>query len=113
MAIEGFIDESLDKNGLEVNKEILYHTGKDSLNSPNIIYRTVLFTDVEHAFSINKDEELQYVIGLDINRMFYNTKDTINMVQENITNSVPGEGFELSRRITDNLVNEALFKLPF
>ena len=113
MAIEGMVDASPDMNGVELNKEILYHTGKDSINSPNSIYRAVEFVELEHAFTIETDNELQYVIELDINRMFYNEKDTIDMVEEHITHSVPGEGFNLSKRITDNLVNGGLFKVPF
>lgn len=113
MAIEGMVDDSPDKNGSVLNKEILYHTGKDSLNSPNAIYRAVEFVDLEHAFTVETGKELQYIIELDINRMFYNEKDTINMIEEHITHSVPGEGFDLAKRITDNLVNGGLFKVPF
>lgn len=109
MSIEGMIDESPEKNGLEINKELAYHTGKDSINSPNVIYRQIEFTAPAHSFSIEADQELQYILELDINRIFNN----VNMLEENITHSVPGDGFNLSTRITDNLVNEALYKIPF
>ena len=110
ISLEGYIDNSPDMNGTTLDHPIGYHTGKDSINSANSIYRTVSFLEAEHAFTIQTGQEYQFQIELDINRLFYNETETIDMVTENISHSVPGEQFDLSTRITDNLVNGAMKK---
>ncbi len=113
IALEGRIDSSLEKSGADLGRRLVYHTGRDSVNSPNQIYREVSFLRSQDAFTIESGRELQFIIEMDINRFFYNAKDTIDMAVENFTHSVPGEQYNLSVRITDNLVTGALFKLPF
>ena len=113
ISVEGKIDSSQAMDGTTLDHPLVYHTGKDSVNSPNSIYREVQFSDSEHAFTIEEGKELQFIIEMDINRMFYNNSDTINMVQNNFSHSVPGEQFDLSVKITDNLIDGALFKVPF
>ncbi|MDX2248559.1 MAG: MbnP family protein [Bacteroidia bacterium] len=112
LSMEGFIDQSPDNNGTALDLPIAYHTGKDSINSPNVIYREVSFLDNENAFTIQSGQTVHFNIELDINRMFYNETDTLDMVRFNISHSVPGEQFDISRTITDNLVNGALHKEP-
>ncbi len=109
IVLEGKIDSSLNADGMAFEKDIVYHTGLDTL------YRTMSYTDDEHAFTVPQDDELQFVVEMDLNRLFYNDQDTINMVQDNITHTMPpgSDKFKLAEKITNNLVNNALFKVPF
>jgi len=109
MVLEGKIDSSLNADGLAFEKDIVYHTGLDTL------YRTMSYTEDEHAFTVPQNDELQFVVEMDLNRLFYNDQDTINMVQDNITHSMPpgSDKFKLAEKITNNLVSNALFKVPF
>lgn len=113
MAIEGKIDSSQANDGAVRDHALIYHTGKDSVNSPNSIYRTVSYLESDHAFTIEQGKELQFVIEMDINRMFYTASDTIDMVENNTSHSVPGEQFDLAKKITDNLIDGGLYKVPF
>ncbi|MEZ4825924.1 MAG: MbnP family protein [Bacteroidia bacterium] len=112
LAMEGLIDQSPDNNGLVLDLPLAYHTGKDSVNSLNVIYREVSFLDNDNAFTLQSGQTVHFNIEMDINRMFYNENDTLDMVRFNITHSVPGEQFDISRTITDNLVSGALHKVP-
>ena len=113
LSMEGAIDGSPDMKGDSLNLPLGYHTGKDSIDSPNIIYREVSFESTGDAFSIEPGKTLSFEIEIDVNRMFYNETDTIDMVHNNISHSNPGAKFELSSAITDNLVNGAMKKRPF
>ncbi len=111
--MEGTIDQSRDKDGSEINHPLVYHIGQDSLGRDQTLYTTITYTEPRHSFEIQSGQELQFIIELDINRMFYTENDTIDMVARNTTHSAPGKEFELSRKIIDNLVEGALFKVPF
>ncbi|MEZ4772113.1 MAG: MbnP family protein [Bacteroidia bacterium] len=112
LSLEGFIDQSPDNNGTLLDLPLAYHTGKDSINSPNVIYREISFLDNDNAFTIQSGQTVHFNIELDVNRMFYNDTDTLDMVRFNISHSVPGEQFDISRTITDNLVTGGLHKMP-
>lgn len=109
MVVEGRIDSSLTADGLEIAKPLVYHTGLGAL------YRTVEYTLPEHGFTIGGDGESQFVIEMDINRFFYNDTDTLDMVNQNISHTMPmgSEEFGIAKTITDNLVGQALYKAPF
>lgn len=108
LQLDGRIDTSVNGTG-PLDQGIAYHTGTNEL------YRQLEFTDSEHAFEVKAETELQFAIEMDLNRLFYNNSDTINMVQRPIThtNPVGSEAFQLAEKITGNLVNNALYKVPF
>lgn len=112
-SIEGVVDSTEGMAGILLDHPLVYHTGKDSVGSPNPIYQEVTFLEDEHAFDIVTGQELHFEIDLDINKLFFGAQDTIDMVTENVSHSVPGEQFNLSVRLTNNLVNDALYKRPF
>ncbi len=109
MVIEGKIDSSVTADGNSFDRDLVYHTGLDTL------YRELSFTKDEHSFTVPKDEELQFIVELDLNRLFYTESDTIDMVNENITHTMPpgSKEYRLAEKITNNLVEEAIFKVPF
>lgn len=111
--MEGLIDQSLDRRGDVLDHPLVYHVGQDSLGRDQSLYREVRFTESRHNFQIQSGQELQFIIELDINRMFYTETDTVDMVASNTTHSAPGKEFELSKQIMNNLVTGALFKVPF
>lgn len=111
--MEGFIDQSPDKRGASLDHPLVYHMGQDSLGTDQSLYRELRFTDSRHSFQISSGQEIQFIIELDINRMFYTETDTIDMVSNNTSHSAPGKEFELSKQIINNLVAGALFKVPF
>ncbi len=112
-SLEGYVDSSATMDGILLDQPLIYHTGKDSVTSPNVIYREVAFTGPDDAFEIQLGQELHFEVDLDLNKVFFGKNDTLDMVRENTTHSVPGEQFNLSVRLTDNLVNSALSKRPF
>ncbi|MEM7660489.1 MAG: hypothetical protein AAF399_30580, partial [Bacteroidota bacterium] len=89
--------------------------GPLSSTEPRGLYRELSYLDAEDAFEINKDEELQFQFELDLNRFFYNQTDTIDMVARNFSHTTPvnSDSYQLSEQITDNLINTAIFKVPF
>ena len=109
MVIEGKIDSTAAAAGNEFGKPLVYHTGLDTL------YRSLSYLDAEDAFTIENGKETQFTIELDLNRLFFNQQDTLNMVKFAKSHTVPpgSEEFKTSLFITDNLVNNALFKRPF
>lgn len=109
IAMEGLADGSLAKDGVRLDLPLVYHTGQDSVGSAQSLYRKLSYVGGQYRFSVKPDEELQFVVELDINRMFYNQQDTIDISQSNRSHSVPGVEWELSRKITDNLAEGALF----
>lgn len=108
LKLEGSMDSTRSQKG-SLNHGFQYHTGLDTL------YRTMDYTLDEHNFTVEANGELQFVFDLDINRLFYNSTDTINMVTQNITHVTPvgSAAFQLSEKITNNLTGNALFKNPF
>ncbi|RMG23378.1 MAG: hypothetical protein D6730_14515 [Bacteroidetes bacterium] len=109
LLIEGRIDSSLQKDGLNIDYPLAYHTGLDTL------YRRVEFLEPEHAFDISETDELQFIVQLDVNTMFQSKAEALDMVQQNFSHTVPAGSaeYEIARIITDNLVKYALFKVPF
>lgn len=109
MVLEGKIDSSLTADGSAIAKPLVYHTGLNSL------YRTVEYALPEHSFIIGEKEELQFIIEIDLNRFFYTQTDTLDMVDQNITHTMPegSEEYQIAKTITDNMVNTALYKVPF
>ena len=69
----------------------------------------------DQSFSVPTGDELQYVVELDLNRLFFREGDTLNMVSRPQTHSVPpgSEDFQLAKTLIDNLANNSLFKVPF
>ncbi len=111
ISLEGRIDDSPNMDGQNYDTHFSYHLGTDAL------YQPLSFTESQHAFSIQAGEELQFVIEVDVNRLFFSATDTIDMVTQNLTESqnspeIPN-GFDLSQQMMDNLVKGALFKRPF
>ncbi|GAB4407155.1 MAG: hypothetical protein OHK0039_09430 [Bacteroidia bacterium] len=106
--MDGRIDSSAARTGA-LSYGLTYHMGTSDL------YREVSYLDADHAFEVAEGEELQFKLELDVNRFFYNSSDTIDMVTRNITHSTPvgSEAFGLARRIMDNLVDHAMYKMPF
>ena len=110
-SLEGKIDDSPTMNGTAYNTSLSYHLGTDTL------YRPLSFLETRHAFSIADGDELQFVIEIDIDRLFYTATDTVNMVIQHQTESqnsaeIP-DGFDLAQKMMDNLVTGAMFKRPF
>ncbi|TAE56614.1 MAG: hypothetical protein EAZ89_04515 [Bacteroidetes bacterium] len=90
-------------------KGITYHMGTNEL------YREKSYLLPEHAFQIVEDEELQFIIEVDINRFFYNSADSIDMVQTNFTHSTPvgSDSYLLAEKIMNNFAERSLYKQPF
>ena len=108
MVFEGKIDSSLTADGAELAKDFVYHIGLDTL------YREIEIMDSDLAFSIPKGDELQYVIEFDLNRMFFREGDTLNILENPTTHSVPpgSNDFNTAKKLIDNLVDNSLFKVP-
>jgi hypothetical protein len=108
MRFDGRVDSSAAGNG-PVNMGITYHTGDNSL------LREKSYAEPAHAFLVEPDKELQFILELDLNRLFYSSSDTIDMVQQNLTHALPvgSEAYRLAEQVTNNLSNNALYKVPF
>lgn len=106
--MDGRIDSSASGTG-PLDLGIAYHTGTNDL------YRTISYTDTEHAFEVKNETETQFELELDINRMFYADGDTIDMAEQFITHTTPvgSASFKLAESITDKLINNAIYKVPF
>jgi len=113
ISIEGKVDSSQAMDGAQLAQSFGYHIGKDSVNSPNVVYQTLVFDGPDDAFTVVENEEAHIEFDLDINQIFNSDADKIDLVEEGISHSVPGEQFELSLRVTKNLVDHALTKKPF
>lgn len=104
-AIEGTVDSA----GKSI--PFVYHTGTDTL------YRTIAFVKPEHHFMVNEGKELQFKLELDINSIFATPTDTIDMLDpaQRFTHVLPYDSpaFRLSEKVANNLVGNALYKLPF
>lgn len=109
VVIEGRIDSSANKEGASFEHPFVYHTGLDTL------YRPMVYDQPDHRFTVMPGEEAQFVLELDLNRLFYNATDTLDMVADNISHTMPPGSPEyfIAKFITDNLANNALFKLGF
>ncbi|MEM6263108.1 MAG: MbnP family protein [Bacteroidota bacterium] len=105
LSIDGRIDTTQANLGENFQGSLVYHTGIDEL------YRELEFTDARHAFTLYTETEKQFFVEIDFNRLFFNDNDTINMVVQNQTHSTPkgSDEYKLAEKITDNLVNGALF----
>jgi hypothetical protein len=99
LMLEGKIDSSLAQNQ-PPQYGFTYHTGTNSLFLP------ITFDLPSHSFKVNKGRETQFIVELDINRLFYNSNDTINIVKDPITHTLGN--YELAQRVTNNL-KQAIF----
>lgn len=108
MKLTGTIDTTAAQNG-PVTTPISYYTALDSL------YRTFDYTLDKHNFAIESNTELVFGFELDINRLFYNSADTINMAMQRATTSRPlgSADYQLSKVITQNFGSNAIYKIPF
>ena len=106
--IDGRIDSTAAMSGGPI-LGMTYHTGTNEL------YRDLSFLESDHAFEIKEGERLAFTLALDVNRIFYNSTDTLDMVTNNLTHSTPvgSDAFQLAQYLTDNLVGGAITKLPF
>lgn len=109
MVLEGMIDASANMDGAAIDHPFIYHTGTDTL------YRELVYLNPEHAFEIKSNEELQFILEMDMNRFFYTETDTIDMVTDNFSHTTPvgSASYELSEKIVENMVTGAIFKPPF
>lgn len=106
LIIEGRIDSSAAANGAAVDFGFAYHTGL------NPLYRTVTLTGPTDGFEITDIQDGVLNLKFDLNKLFVNGTDVIDVVQNNVSHSTP-EGspdYMLSKKITDNLAERALYK---
>jgi hypothetical protein len=108
LVMEGQMDSSVTGTG-PLDFSLAYHTGLDEL------YRELSYTESDNAFVIDKATELQFKFELDVNRFFYNNTDTIDMKRYPVSHTTPigSDAYQLSEKITDNVVNNAIYKVPF
>ena len=67
------------------------------------------------AFEITDGGTIDFVMDLDIAKVFEGEGETVNMVEENLTHSVPGDDRQkaLSTKVRDRFMEYALTKKPF
>ena len=92
-------------DGVNIDQPLAYHTGLDEL------YRSKVYLDADHAFTITEGNELQFVLEMDVNQIL----DGISFLTENASHTTPAgsESFMISERIVNNLADKAFFKVPF
>lgn len=88
LKIEGNID-TIPNGSSTLDEGFLYHIGLDTL------YREVQFDD---DFTVAPNETFEYKIKLDVNRLFYNSSDTLDAVNDNFTHTIAN--FTLAERVT-------------
>lgn len=113
ISIEGKVDSTQAMDGVALGQSFGYHIGKDSVNSPNEIYQELVFDSPDDAFTVTENEEAHIEFDIDVNQIFFSTADPIDLVNDAVSHSVPGEQFDLALRVTKNLVEQALTKKPF
>lgn len=113
ISIEGKVDSTQAITGSALQQSFGYHIGKDSVNSPNEIYLPLIFDQSGDAFSVAENQTIQLEFEVDINQIFFNQNNPIDLVGEAVSHSVPGEQFDLAKRIANNLVDYSLTKKPF
>ena len=108
LVMEGQMDSTGTDTG-PLDFSLAYHTGLDQL------YRELSYTESDDAFTIDKAKELPFKFELDVNRFFYNNTDTIDMRRYPVSHTTPigSDAYQLSEKITDNLVNSSIYKVPF
>ena len=108
LVMEGKVDSSVTADGNELAKDFVYHLGLDTL------YREITYMAPDQDFSVPTGDELQYVVEIDLNRLFSNGQNSINIVETPKSHSVPpgSEEFILAQKLMENLVGNALFKVP-
>lgn len=109
VVMEGRMDGSPQADGVLLAHPLAYHTGLDTL------YRSITFDQSGHGFSLEADERERFVVQLDINRMFFSQTDTLDMLNRNLSHTMPPNSPEyfIAEEITNNLVANALSKEPF
>ena len=103
LKMEGKIDSSETINGQEINHSLSYEIGGNSL------YKTLEYKGGEHTFTVKRNEETQFILEIDLNRIFYTNSDTINMILDNQSSLKDN----LSQKLMDNLTGNATYKVPF
>jgi hypothetical protein len=92
LKIEGKIDTSAAQNTVPTYTWF-YHTGKDTMYTP------VAFNNLN--FSVNKGQTTVLEFGVEVNDLFINQTDTINMVADNYTHTTDFP--VLARKVISNL----------
>lgn len=87
--MEGNIDTVANGSGT-LDEGFLYHTGLDTL------YQEVRF---DEDFTVTPDETFEYKLKLDVNRLFYNSSDTLDAATDNFTHTIGN--FTLAGRVTN------------
>ena len=113
ITLEGKVDSTQAMDGVALAQSFGYHIGKDSVNSPNVIYQVLTFDGPEDAFTVVENQEAHIEFAVDVQQIFFPESDPIDLVNEAISHSVPGEQYDLAKRVTTNLIEEALTKKPF
>lgn len=96
LKLEGNAD-TVANGGGTLDRAFIYHVGADAL------YREVRFED---DFTVAPDENFEYKVKLDANRLFYNETDTLDM-EKNFTHT--GGDFTVAENVL-NLFAAAFFK---
>jgi hypothetical protein len=95
--LDGRIDSSDTGN---LDHSLTYHTGA------NALYRT---REIEHSFSVAEDQNVPLELILDVPHIFYSETDTLDMVTQNLTHTMPpgSPEYELAAKVAENLADFA------
>lgn len=101
ISIDGLIDSA------GVRKGLIYHTGGDNA------YKEMSLTS--ETFQIEDGGTVDFILDLDIAKVFEGEGEEINMVSENFTHSIPGDDVQqaLAKKIRDRFIEYGLKKKPF
>lgn len=86
-----------------------YQIGLDQL------FQQLSFNTNEDVFEVKENEELQFLLELDINRLFSNDLGGVNPIAQPTTETIPlgSSAFDLAEKIIKQFSTKALFKMPF
>ena len=101
--LEGKIDDSSGALGQSLNQPLSYQLGGDKA------FTTLEYIGGEHEFTVKQNEEIQFTLEIDLNRIFYTNSDTIDMVNQNSSTVLD----DLSLELMENLTQNAIYKVPF
>ncbi|MEL6697577.1 MAG: MbnP family protein [Bacteroidota bacterium] len=98
-------DGLIDSVGKQIG--LIYHTGG------NDAYKQMTLNS--EAFEITEGQKVDFVMDLDIAKVFEGEGENVNMVEENFTHSVPGDDRQqaISKKVRDRFMEYALTKKPF
>lgn len=103
LKLDGVIDTTAAATGQNLAGSLTYHLGLDTLR------RDLSFVGSEYAFNVPVgDVATAPTLGLklDVNKLFYQAGDTLNMVQRNLTHTT--NDFELAEIIMNNFAEHAI-----